>query len=130
MGESLLQQTAVCDTILLQAVEEGCWCVLHLRLLDNHHTLKVGVHAGGFQVGPNSNVGVVTGAPLGVINLTKALVEEVIEAFMNIICLSHHHCVAFNDRVTDGSNRVDLESEGKGLQFFNKLKCLTLHQHN
>ena len=60
----------------------------------------------------NSNVGVVTSALLGVINLTKALVEEVIETFMDIICLCHDHCVTFNDRVTNGSNCVDLGSEG------------------
>ena len=113
VGESLLQQTVVCDTAFLKAVEERCWCVLHLRLLDNHNTLEVRVHTGGFHVSSNSNVSVITGAPLGVINFAKALVEQVIKAFMNIICLSHHHCVAFNDRMTDGSNRVDLESEGK-----------------
>ena len=104
----------MCDAVLLKAVEEGCRCVLHLRLLDNHNTLEVGVHTGGFQVSPNGNVGVVASTLLGIINLTKALVEEIIEAFMNVICLSHHHCVAFNDRVTDSSNCVDLESEGKG----------------
>ena len=109
VGESLLQQTVVCDAILLKAVEEGCRCVLHLRLLNDHNTLKVRVHTGGFCVSPNGNVGVVTGAPLGVINLTKALVEKVIETFMNVICLSHHHCVAFSSRVTNGSKCIDLE---------------------
>ena len=114
MRENHLQQIMVCNAILLKAVEEGCWCVLHLRLLNDHHTLEVGVHTGGFCVSPNSNVGVVTGAFQGVINLTKALVEEVIEAFMYIICLCHDHCVTFNDRVTDGSNCVDLGCEGMG----------------
>ena len=55
------------------------------------------------------DIGVVACAFLGNINLAKALVEQLIETFMNIICLCHHHCVAFNDRVTDGSNCVDLE---------------------
>ena len=96
MEESHLQQTVVCDAIFLKAVEEGCWCVLHLRLLDDYNTLEVRVHTGGFQVGPNGNVGVVTGALLGDINLTKALVEEVIETFMDVICLYHDHCVAFD----------------------------------
>ena len=114
MGESLLQQTVVCDAILLKAVEKGYWCALHLKLLNDHNTLEVGVHTRGFCVGPNSNVGVVTGALLGIINLMKALVEEIIEAFMNIICLCHYHCVAFNGRVTDGCNRIDLGSEGMG----------------
>ena len=63
-------------------------------------------------MGPNGNVGVVTGAPLGVINPAKALVEEVIEAFMNVICLCHYHCVAFNGRVTDGYDCIDLGCEG------------------
>ena len=47
VGESLLQQTVVCDAVLLKAVEKGCWCVLHLRLLSDHHTLEVGIHTGG-----------------------------------------------------------------------------------
>ena len=109
MEENFLQQAMVCDVVFLKAIEEGCWCVLHFRLLNDHNTLKVRVHTGGLCVGSNGNVGVVTSAPLGVINFTKALVEQVIETFMNIICLSHYHCVAFNDRVTNGSNCVDLE---------------------
>ena len=75
IGQGLLQQTVVCDAIFLKAVEEGCWCVLHLRLLNNYHTLEVRVHTGGLHVGPNSNVGVVTSTSLGIINSAEALVE-------------------------------------------------------
>ena len=75
IGQGLLQQTVVCDAILLKAVEEWCWCVLHLRLLNNHHTLKVGVHTGGLHVGSDGNVGVVTSTSLGIINSAEALVE-------------------------------------------------------
>ena len=96
VGKCLIQKTAVCDAILLEAVEERCWCVLHLRLFDNHNTLKVGVHSGGLCVGSNSNVGEVARSFMGIINLTKALVKEVIEAFMDVICLCHDYCVAFD----------------------------------
>ena len=108
VGESLLQQTVVCDTVFLKAVEEGCWCVLHLRLLDDHNTLEVGVHTGWLHVSPNYNVGVVASALLGIINSVKVLVKEVIEAFMYAICLRHQYCVTFNRRVKDGSNCVNL----------------------
>ena len=64
-------------------------------------------------MGPNGNIGVVANPLYGVINLAEALVEEVIEAFMDVICLDHNHRVAFNGRVTNGSNCVDLK-EGKG----------------
>ena len=108
MGESFLQQTVVCDAILLKAVEEGCWCVLHFWFLDDHNTLKVGVHTGWFYVGPNGNIGVVASTLLGIINPTKALVEEVIEAFVDVICLGHDHCVAYGGPVTNSSNCVNL----------------------
>ena len=75
IGQGFLQQTAVCDAIFLKAVEERCWCVLHLRLLNDHNTLEVRVHTGGLRVGPNSNVGVVTSTFLGIINSAEALVE-------------------------------------------------------
>ena len=65
----------MCDAILLEAVEEGCWCVLHLRLLDNHHTLEVRVHTGGLHVGSNGNVGVITNAPFWIFNLAEVLIE-------------------------------------------------------
>ena len=61
---------------------------------------------------PDGNIGVVASPLLGDINLAKSLVEEVVEAFVDVIRLGHHHCVAFDGRVTNGSNRVDLK-EGK-----------------
>ena len=75
VGESLLQETVVCDAILLKAVEKGCWCVLHLRLFNDHHTLKVRVHTRWLSVRSNGNVGVVMSALFGIINLAKALIE-------------------------------------------------------
>ena len=96
VGESLFQQTVVCDAVLLKAVEEGCRCVLHLRLLHDHNTLKVRVHTGRLHVSPNGNVGVVASTPFGIINLAEMLVKEVIKAFMYVICLCHQYCVAFN----------------------------------
>ena len=75
VGESRLQQTVVCDAILLKAVEEWCWCILHLRPFDDYHTLKVGVHTGWLHVSPNCNVGVVASPLLGIINSAKVLVE-------------------------------------------------------
>ena len=45
---------------------------------------------------------------LGVINATESLVEEIIETLMNAICLAHHNCVAFDCRVTNGCNCVNL----------------------
>lgn len=104
----------MCDAIFLKAIEERRWCVLHFRLLNDHNTLEVRIHTRGFCVSPNGNVGVVARPFPGDINLAKTLVEKIIEALMDIICLSHHHCVAFNDRVTNGSNCVDLECEGMG----------------
>ena len=50
---------------------------------------------------------------LGVINATESLVEEIIETLMDVICLAHHNCVAFDCRVTNGCNCVDLRNEMK-----------------
>ena len=108
----------VCDAILLKAVEEGCWCVLHLRLLDNNNTLEVGVYTRRFQVGPNCNVGVVASSLLGIINPAKALIEEIVEAFMDVIGLGHQHSVAFNGRMANGCNCIYLGREGKGVGIF------------
>ena len=130
VGESLLQQTVVCDTIFFKAIEEGCWCVLQLRLLNDNHTLKVGVHTGGLCMSTNGNVSIVTCALPRNINPAEALVEEVIEAFMNIICLGHHHCVAFDGRVTNGCNCINLGREqliDKVCESPLKLPCLTVH---
>ena len=96
------------DAVLLKTIEEGSGCVLHLRLLHNNYALEVGMHAGGLEVSPNRNVGVVTGSLLGVIDPAETLVEEVIEALMNVIRLAHHDSVTLDCRVTDCSNRVDL----------------------
>ena len=75
MGECRLQQTVVCDAIFLKAVEEACWCVFHLRFLDNHNTLEVRVNMRGFCVSPNGNVGVITNAPFWIFNLAEVLIE-------------------------------------------------------
>ena len=77
-------------------------------------------------MGPNGNIGVVANPLLGVINLAEALVEEVIEAFVDVICLGHNHRVAFNGRVTNGSNCVDLK-EGKGTGNKDSQVLLTWH---
>ena len=53
------------------------------------------MNTAGPEVGTNRNVGVVSGALLGVINATESLVEEIVEAFVNIICLAHYNRVAF-----------------------------------
>jgi len=116
VGESLLQQTVVCDAVLLKAVKEGCWSVFQFRLFDDHHTLEVGIHTRGLCVSPNGNVCVVTSAMLGIVNSTKALIEEVIEAFVDAVCLCHQHRVSFNGRVTNCCNCIDLKEnleEGK-----------------
>ena len=113
-GESNLQQGFVGDAVLLKPVQEWSWRVHHLRLLHNHNTLEVGVHSARSQVGSDGNVGVVTGTPVLVVDPTEPLVEEVVEAFVDVVCLAHDYCVALYGRVADGSYRVDLEErEGK-----------------
>lgn len=97
------------DAVLLKPVEEGSRCVDHLRFLHDHHTLEVGVNPAGSQVGPNSNVGVITGAFLLVVDAAEPLVEEVVEALVDVVCLAHDDRVALNGRVADGSYCVDLE---------------------
>ena len=117
-GKSHLQHTVMCDAVLLKAVEEGCWCFLHLRRLDDHDTLEVRIYTRRLQVGSNGNVGVVASAFLRIINFVEALVEKVIEAFMDVICLGHDYCVTFNGRMTNCSNCTDLGREGQ--PFINK----------
>ena len=117
-GKSHLQHTVMCDAVLLKAVEEGCWRFYHLRLLDDHDTLEVRIHTRWFQMGSNGNVSVVASAFLWIINLVEPLVEKVIEAFVDIICLGHDYCVTFNGRMTNRSNCIDLGREGQ--PFINK----------
>ena len=65
-------------------------------------------------MGTNGNVGIVTSVSITVINYAEPLVEEVIKAFVDVICLSHHDSMAFNGRVTDCCNSVNLQREREG----------------
>ena len=87
--------------------------MFYLRLLHDHHTLKLGIYFTWSRVRPNSNVGVKLGTFLFVIDVAiidaaKSLVEKIVEALMNVISLAHNDCVALYDRVTNSSYSVDL----------------------
>ena len=99
----------MCDAVLLESVQEWRRRVVHLRLLHNHHTLEVGVHAARTEVGADGDVGVVTRTLVLVVDATETLVEEVVETLVNVVCLTHDDRVAFYGRVADGSYCVDLE---------------------
>ena len=77
------------DAVLLKAVQEWSRSVGELRLPHNHHTLEVLVHTAWLVVAANGNVSIEPWLLCGVrvINTAKVLVEQVIEALMNVICL-------------------------------------------
>ena len=68
-----------------------------------------------FKVGTNCNVGVVSRAVFRVVNATESLVEEIVEALVDVICLAHHHCMTFDSGMANGCNGIDLEKRGKML---------------
>ena len=77
------------DAVLLKSVQEWSRGVKELRLLHNHHTLEVLVNTTRLVMAANGNVSVEPGFLVGVwvINASKVLVEQVIEALVNVICL-------------------------------------------
>ena len=107
-SESSLHQYGVSDAILLKPVQERSWCLSNLRLLHHDDTLEVGMDPTRPQVGSNRNIGVVSRPLLGVVNTTEPLVEEVIEALMDFICLTHDHRVTLNGRVANGCYCINL----------------------
>ena len=64
---------------------------------------------GNFSIEPWLLVGV------WVINTSKMLVEQVIEAIMNIICLRHQDSVSLHSSMADGSNCVNLKISNENL---------------
>lgn len=51
----------------------------------------------GLCVRAYGNISEVAGPLFWVINCSEILVEEVVEAFVNLICLIQKNCVAFGD---------------------------------
>ena len=76
------------ERVLLKPVQERGWDVINLRLPYNDNALEVWMHSTRLVVCPYCYVGVVTWTRFGVINATKSLVEEIIEAFVYLICLT------------------------------------------
>ena len=76
-------------------------------MLHHHYTLEIRVHPAWLDVSANGNVGIVTGARVGV-NTMESPVEEIIETLVNGICLAHYDRVSLGSRVADGSNCVHL----------------------
>ena len=109
-AQGCIKKGVVGQTVLFKAVQEWGWCVLHLRLLHHHHTLKLRVHPAGLGVGTYGYVGIVTRS-MSIINPAEPLIEQVIETLMNIISLCHYNGVSLNGRVTNSCYGVDL---GKG----------------
>lgn len=108
-SESGVHERGVNDAILLKPVQKRSRSVFHFGLLHHNHTLEVGVHATRPQVGSNCNVGVVAGSLMGVVDATEPLVEEVVKALVNVICLTHYYSVSFNGRVSNGCYCIDLQ---------------------
>ncbi len=106
--ECCLQYRFVSDEVLLKSVQKRGWGIDYLRFLNHHHTLKVGMNPGWSEVGTNSNVSVIARAFIEVINSSESLIEEVIEALVNIVSLTHDYSVTYNDRVTNSGNGVNL----------------------
>ena len=106
-AQGSIKKGVVSQTVLLKAVQEWGRCVLHLRLLHHHHTLKLRVHPAGLGVGTYGYVGIVTWS-MNIINPAEPQVEQVIEALVNIISLCHYDCVSLKGRVTNGCYGVDL----------------------
>ena len=88
-AEPSTQKVLLGDAVLLKSVQEWSRGVRELRLLHNHHTLEVLVHTAGLVMAANGNVSVEPWLLVGVwvINASKVLVEQVIEALVNVICL-------------------------------------------
>ena len=114
----------MCDAVLLKPVEEWCRCVFNFRLLHHDNTLEIRMDTTRFKVGTNCNVGVVSRTMFWVINTTKSLVEEIIEALVYVICLAHHHCMTFYSGMANSCNCIDLEKRNT-LCYTKK----TLHTH-
>ena len=63
---------------------------------------------GWLEVCSDGYVSVVAWAVLRVVNATEPLVEQVVETLVNVVRLTHDDRVAFNGRVADSTNGVDL----------------------
>ncbi len=81
--------------VLLEAIQEWLRDAVQLRFPHHHDALKVLVHAAWLDVGSNGDVGEVARASVGV-NTVEAAVEEVVEALMDAVCLTHDYCVTFS----------------------------------
>ena len=88
-AEPGIQEVLMGDAVLLKSVQEWSRGVKELRLLHNHHTLEVLVNTARLVMAANGNVSVEPWLLVGVwvINASKVLVEQVIEALVNVICL-------------------------------------------
>ena len=97
------------DAVLLKPVQKRRRSVFHFRLLHHNHALEVGVDATWPEVGSNCNVGVVSRSVLLVVDSPESLVEEVVEALVNVVCLTHDHSVPLYGRVANCCYRIDLK---------------------
>ena len=108
MAEGSLEEARVRDLVLFKAIQEWSWGVFHLRLLNNNHTLEVRVDSRWFEVSSNGNVGVVAWALFRIVNASETLVEQIVEALVNVVSLTHDDCMTFDGRVTNCRDGVDL----------------------
>ena len=94
--KSCAKECFMTDAVLLKPVQERGRSGFNIRLFDHDHTHKVRVYSTGPQVGPNGYVGIVTGAVLWVVYPTEPLIEEIIKALVDVVCLAHDDGVAFD----------------------------------
>ena len=98
----------MCYVILLESVQERCWCLIQFRLLNGYNALKVGMYTARLKMSTNGNVSIQSCSRIWVINSLKSPIKQIIEPLMNIISLQHYYTVALNGRMSDSSNCVNL----------------------
>ena len=93
MIEGCVQQCPVTDIIFLKSIQEWSRSVLYLALPNDYNILEVLVYPARLQVSPNCYIGIISRAEFRIINHLESLIEQIIEDFMNIVSLTHHHSV-------------------------------------
>lgn len=84
------------DAIFFKPIQERGWSSINLRLFDNYNTTKVRVYSTWSEMGSNGYISIISRTMFGIVYSTEPLIEEVIEALMNVICLTHHYSMALN----------------------------------
>ena len=111
--QSCPEKVLVRNSVLLKPVQERSRSVLHFRFLYNDNTLEVLVDPTRFVVATNGNVCIELGlfGWVRIVNPPEVLVEEVVEALMNVVSLRHQHCLPFFCSMPDGSYGVHLNTQ-------------------